>query len=158
MESSSRARGFTLIEIVVSVTLLLLLSGLFIANYNAFNSSQTVRQTAATLIRNLQAVRTKAAFGTKPTDCDTLVGYTVKFPDLATYTAQAVCQVGEIPEVTTYTLPTGVTFSPTPGSITFYALGRGASANQTISIVGNGVTSKVSVFESGVVSDFVPTP
>lgn len=150
------SHGFTLIEIMVSVGVLLLLSGLFIAGYNRFNDTQKVQQAAATLIRNLQAVRTKAAFGTKPTGCDTLVGYTVKFPDLATYTAQAVCQVGEIPEVTTYTLPTGVTFSPTPGSITFYALGRGASADQTITIIGAGTTMKVSVFTSGVVSDFVP--
>ena len=154
-----RYRGFTLIEIIVSVTILLLLSGLFIANYTGFNSSQTVRQAASDVIANLLAVRTMASAGIKPAGCDTLVGYTVKFPDPATYTAQALCQVGEIPEITTYTLPTGVKFpSPLPASITFYALNRGASADQTISIMGAGTTMKVSVFASGVVSDYIPTP
>jgi prepilin-type N-terminal cleavage/methylation domain-containing protein len=152
------SHGFTLIEIIVSVSVILLLSGLFIAGYNRFNDSQKVQQAAATLIRNLQAARTKAAFGTKPAGCDTLIGYIVKFPNSSTYRAQAVCQVGENLEVTTYTLPADVTFNPVPGSVTFYALDRGASVNQTISLTGFGTTMKVSVFASGVVSDFVPTP
>ena len=130
------------------------------AGYNRFNDRQKVQQAAATLIRNLQAVRTKASSGTKPADCDipndthTLVGYIVKFPNSSTYTAQAVCEdVGEIPEVTTYTLPTDVTFSSLPSSITFYALNRGASGPQTISLTGFGTTAIVSVFTSGIVSD-----
>lgn len=149
---ASRTHGFTLIEIIVSVTLLLVLTGLFIANYNGFNSSQTVKQAASTFIRDLQAARTKAASGTKPTGCDTLVGYTVSFT-ATTYTDQALCQGGAVGEIHAYALPTGVTFSPTPNSITFYALDRGASANQTIFLTGFGTTMNVSVFTSGIVSD-----
>lgn len=141
-----------LIEIIVSVTLLLLLSGLFIVNYNGFNSSQTVRQAALDVRSNLQAARTSAAAGVKPSGCDTLVGYIVKFSASA-YTIRALCSNGEVGETKTYTLPTGVTFSSTPDPITFYALNGGASANQTISLVGNGVTMNVSVFTSGVVSE-----
>jgi prepilin-type N-terminal cleavage/methylation domain-containing protein len=151
---SSPAHGFTLIEIIVSVALLLVLSGLFMANYSGFNNSQAVKQTASTLVRNLQAVRTKAATGTKPAGCDTLVGYIVKFPDSSTYTAQALCQTGAVGGINTYALPTGVTFSPVPSSVTFYALDRGASANETISITGFGlVPTNVSVSVSGVVSE-----
>lgn len=162
MQSPSRSHGFTLIEIIVSVAILLLLSGLFIANYNGFSSSQTVRQATSDLVTNLQAVRTSAAAGVKPLACDTLVGYTVSFPTLSTYTASALCLVGgseqSVGTVNSYTLPTGVTFSPTPDAITFYALNRGASADQTISLTGSGITMKVSVFTSGVVSDFVSPP
>jgi prepilin-type N-terminal cleavage/methylation domain-containing protein len=155
---SPRSHGFTLIEIIVSVALLLRLSGLFIANYNGFNNSQTLRQSVSDLITNLQAARTMASAGVKPAGCDTLVGYIVNF-SASTYTAQALCFVGSVGTVNTYTLPTGVTFpSPTPGAITFYALDRGASSAQTISLTGSGLTMKVSVFASGVVSDFVPTP
>jgi prepilin-type N-terminal cleavage/methylation domain-containing protein len=153
---SSRAHGFTLIEIIVSITLLLVLSGLFMASYNGFNSSQTVKQAASTLIRNLQAVRTKAASGNKPTGCDTLTGYIVKFPNSGSYTSRAICQSGEVGDAETYSLPAGVTFPSTPATFTFYALDRGASAGQTITLTGFGTTAKVSVFTSGVVSDFIP--
>lgn len=153
-----RCSGFTLIEIIVSVTILLLLSGLFIANYNGFSNSQTVKQAASDLITNLRSVRTNASAGVKPSECDTLIGYRVVFT-ATTYTAQALCLAGSVGTPNSYTLPTGVTFpSPTPGPITFYALNRGASADQTLSIVGNGITMNVSVFASGVVSDYVATP
>lgn len=147
-----RYRGFTLIEIIVSVAILLLLSGVFIANYNGFSNSQTVRQSALDLMANLQAARTSASAGVKPSGCDTLVGYTVNFTSSA-YTAQALCQTGAVGEIRTYTLPAGVTFSPIPQSFTFYALSRGASAGQTLGIVGNGVTMNVTVSTSGVVSE-----
>lgn len=153
-----RRSGFTLIEIIVSVTLLLLLSGLFMANYSGFNNAQTVKQAASTLIRNLEAARTSAASGAKPAGCDTLTGYIVRFPTAGTYTAQAVCKVGEIGNMNTYALPSGVTFSPIPNVMTFYTLDRGVSAAQTISLTGFGTTASVSVFASGVVSDYVPTP
>lgn len=155
---SPRAHGFTLIEIIVSVTLLLVLSGLFMASYTGFNSSQTVKQAASSLIGNLQAVRTKASSGVKPAGCDTLVGYAVEFTADA-YTASAVCQDGDEYPPVTYTLPSNVTFSPIPDSVTFYALNRGASADQTITITRAGTTMKmkVSVFTSGVVSDYILT-
>lgn len=146
------SHGFTLIEIMVGVSVILLLSGLFMAGYNRFNDRQKVQQAAATLIRNLQAVRTKAAFGTKPAGCDTLVGYTVTFT-AANYEASALCQTPVVSPVTTYNLPADVTFSPVPGDITFYALNRGALGAQTISLTGFGTTATVSVFTSGIVSD-----
>jgi prepilin-type N-terminal cleavage/methylation domain-containing protein len=166
IKKSMKRNGFTLIEIIVSVTLLLLLSGLFVANYTGFNNPQTVSQSVSDVIMNLQAARTKAVSGVKPALCvtlDTLVGYRVDFTATgSTYTVQARCLVSGseqgVGEIMTYTLPSGVKFSPIPFSMTFYALDRGASADQTISIVGNGVTKKVSVFKSGVISNFIATP
>lgn len=151
--------GFTLIEIMVSVTILLSLMGLLIAGYSRFNSSQTVTQAAATLKSNLRAVRTAAASGVKPAGCDTLVGYIVKFVDStpATYTAQAVCTVGEISEVTTYTFPKGITVT-TAGDITFYALNQGAAADQIITLTGTEKTVQIVVSASGGIDDVVPTP
>lgn len=157
-----RVRGFTLIELIVAVTLILLLSGLLIAGYTGFHDTQLVRQAASTVISNLQSVRTQATSGVKPVGCDTLVGYTVSFPTASTYTASALCLVGGSEEtagaVTSYALPPSVLFSPVPSPITFYALDRGASSDQTITIVGNTTTVRVSVFSSGVVSQYVPTP
>lgn len=158
MESSQPTRGFTLIEIIVSVTLLLLLTGLFIANYTGFNDSQTVKKAASDLITNLKAVRTTASSGVKPVGCDTLVGYTVSFPTASSYTTQASCDIGLVGAANSFALPVGVTFSPIPQSFTFYALDRGASIAQTIHLMGFGTPADVSVFASGVVSDFVASP
>ena len=156
-------QGFTLIEIIVSVTLLLLLSGLFIANYTGFNNSQTVKKAASDLVANLRAARTKAASGVKPSSgCDTLTGYQVRFPITSpynTYKTQAFCETGAVGPTITYTLPAGVNFFlPLPASVIFYALDRGASAARTITLTDLRTTAKVSIFTSGIISDFVPTP
>ncbi len=150
---SPRAHGFTLIEIIVSVSLLLVLSSLFMASYSGFNNSQTVKQAASTLVVNLSAVRTKASAGVKPTECiTTLTGYIVDFTD-DEYTAQALCEDDPAGDVTTYKLPTGVLFTPVPSSITFYVLDRGASVDQTIVLTGFGTTVGVHVSPSGLVSN-----
>ena len=154
----SRRRGFTLLEIIVSVSILLLLSGLFIVNYNGFSSSQNVKQAASGLMANLQAARTRAAVGAKPSTCDTLIGYNVAFLNESTYTVQALCDSGTAGDIQTYTLPTGVLFFPVPADITFYALNHGTKSDETITLEGNNVTMTVSVLASGVVSVYGPTP
>ena len=155
--------GFTLIEIMVSVTILISLTGFLVAGYSRFNSSQTVTQAALTLKTNLRAVRTAAASGVKPAGCDTLVGYIVKFVNSspATYTAQAVCAVGEIDETTTYTLPAGISISVAPaGSITFYALNQGTAEEKILTLTGGSTdkTVQIKVSASGSVEDVVSTP
>ena len=157
-----RQAGFTLIEILVSVTLLLLMSGLLVAGYNNFNDTQAVKQAATSVKSNLRAIRTDASFGKKPDGCETLVGYTIEFPDESTYQAVALCVVGgtqqQIGQTQTYTLPKGMKFSPIPQSVVFYALERGASRDQILTIVGATSTAIISVSTSGVVDDYVSSP
>jgi len=156
--------GFTLIEIMVSVIIIFSLTGMLVAGYTRFSSSQAVTQAASTLKTNLRAVRTAAASGVKPAGCDTtLVGYIVKFVDSspATYTAQAVCVGGESDEMTTYTLPTGISISIAPaGSITFYALNQGAAEEKILTLTGSSTdkTVQIKVSASGSVEDVVSTP
>ncbi len=155
MRQSSYLHGFTLIEILVSVTLLLVISGLMVANYNGFNDAQVVKQAASTMRSNVQAARTKAATGVKPTGCDQLVGYEVDFTQ-GTYTVSALCMVGGsqqvLPNGTVYPLPEGVIFSPIPLSTIFYALDRGASVAQTITLNGNQKTATISILASGAIN------
>lgn len=155
--------GFTLIELMVSVIIIFSLTGMLVAGYTRFNSSQAVTQAASTVKTNLRAVRTAASSGVKPEGCDTLVGYIVKFTDSSpdTYTAQAVCSAGESADVTTHTLPTGVNISIAPaGSITFYALNQGSAEEKILTLTGGSTdkTVQIKVSASGSVEDVVPTP
>ena len=156
MRRTNFAGGFTLIEILVSVTLLLVLSGLMVANYNGFNDSQVVKQAASSMRSNIQAARTQAASGVKPAGtCDELVGYEVDFTQ-TTYKVSALCIISGdqqiMPNGTTYTLPTGVIFEPIPDSTIFYALDRGASVGQTITLLGNQKTATISILLSGAIN------
>ena len=148
-----KRRGFTLIEFLITITIIMLISGFFIANYNGYNSAQTVRQAAADLIANLESARTSASAGVKPGGCDTLVGYTVTFSDdLKTYTSRPTCRNNVPAPFTSHTLPSDVTFSTRPGSILFYPLNQGSSVAEIITVSGAGGTQRVSVSTSGVIT------
>ena len=47
--------GFTFIELLVSISILLLFSGLPIAGYSRYNGTQSLAQAAATLTSNLDS-------------------------------------------------------------------------------------------------------
>lgn len=159
-------QGFTFIEILVTVTLMLTLAGLLVSGYSRFNDAQVVSQAASTLVSNLESVRTKAKFGVKPDGCDTLVGYEVDFT-ATEYTTSAVCVVDGTQEkvdatTVTYNLPNTVSFSPIPQTVTFFVLSEGVTAAQTITLSGaSGHTSTVYISQSGLIGNTVvtePTP
>lgn len=157
MDVPLHSRGFTLIELLVSVAIVLILGGMFVANYNGFNNTQTLKKSVSDLVTNLEDVRAMAAAGIKPGGCDTLVGYTVDFPTNRVYQASALCLVGGSQQIVGTAkvypeLPAGVVFSPVPASITFYALNRGASGDEVITLAGFGATGDVLVSTSGLVS------
>lgn len=155
-------RGFTIIELIVSVVIILLMTGLLIAGYNQFNSNQVVIQAASSFTNNLRAVRTNARSGLKPSGCDTLIAYQVTFSTDSTYSSQAICVVGgsqmETGATTNYSLPTGVTFDTIPATITFYTAGQGITQNESITLRGQTKTQTIVLTETGLVGEFIVTP
>lgn len=148
------SRGFTFIELLVSVSILLLLAGLLVAGYNGFNSSQQVTQAAATVRNNLRAIRTAASSGVKPVGCDTLVGYMVNFSDNSSYASSVICSSGAVQNgsiISSYSLPNGIHFVPVPQTIIFYPIDRGASIAESIVIKGSSKTETISVSISGII-------
>lgn len=135
--------------------------GLLVAGYNSFTGTQALSQASATVKNDLRAIWTSATSGQKPAGCDTLVGYTVTFPAATFYSSTAVCDNGGPPEnvgpPVTYVLPSGVTISPLPQPITFYAVGQGTTDPETITLVCQGKSVTINVSTAGMV-DFVPTP
>ncbi len=115
-------RGFTLIELVITVGISMLLIGGIVVNYNSFNDTQALKQVGLTLKNNLRLAQVKSTSVIKPeSGCTQLVGYRVTFA-ASSYATQAQCTEGLVGEATTVVLPSGVTFSPIPTSVTFAAL------------------------------------
>jgi len=111
--------GFTLIELIVSIGVLLLLTGGLLASYNNYNQRQQLRQTAITLKANLRLAQSKAMGALKPASgCTQLAGYSVSFT-LTTYSIQAQCTEGLVGTRTDVTLPEGVSFTAVPPTFVF---------------------------------------
>lgn len=145
--------GYSLIELIIVVGTLLLIASFGVARYNEFNERQSVQQAADTFISNLRLIQAKALSGDKPAGCDTLVGYTVEF-GLKNYTMYAECTDGII-EATRVTvdLPGNVNLSPSSGSVTYNAVGRGMSEDQTVEIVGRSITVPVVLSASSITKE-----
>lgn len=144
-------KGYSLIELILVVGVIVLTTAFGIARYNEFNERQSVQQSADTFISNLRLIQAKALSGDKPDDCMTLIGWTVEFA-LKSYTMYAQCSNGIIESSrVTVDLPGNVNLSPSSGSITYFALGKGTSQDLNVQIIGRQVTVPV-VLAAGSIS------
>ena len=144
-------KGYTLIELILVVSALMLISAFGIGRYNEFNERQNVQQAADSFISNLRLVQAKALAGDKPQGCTTLVGWTVEFA-LKSYTMYAECKPEGIIDSTRVTvdLPGNVNLTYSIGFITYYPLGRGTSTDQEVQIVGRQITVPVVLSASSI--------
>ncbi len=111
--------GFTIIELIVSIAILLLLVGGLLASYNNYNQGQLIKQASQTVKANIRLAQSKALSAIKPASgCTELIGYTVSFTQ-TTYSIQAQCTEGLVGTATQLTLAQGASFSTVPGSFTF---------------------------------------
>ena len=149
-------KGYTLIELILVVSVFLLITTLGIARFNEFNERQVVAQSADTFISNLRLIQAKALSGDKPDGCTTLTGYTVEFA-FTNYTMYAQCDpegIIDTPRVAV-NLPANVNLNPPSGTVTYYSGGKGISSDQQVQIVGRSVTIPV-VFAAGSITKLTP--
>ena len=133
-----RKRGFTLIELMVVISIIALLVGLSIAGYSNFNKTQTLQAAAKDLKNNLRLAQNKALAQEKPTTCTCLSGYQVMIGP-SSYQMQAFCGLdpkAPCGPTQTFSVPTSVTLSPSL-TVYFYVLGGGAEP-ATITLSGFG--------------------
>lgn len=149
-------QGFTLIELIVSISILMLLVSGLLASYNNYNQSQSVGQSAQSVKANVRLAQSKALSGVKPSSgCTELSGYTVSFTQ-TTYSFQARCTEGLVGTATQLTLAQGVSFSPVPSSFTFGVLTRGllnTDSSRTMTISGFNKTYTLSIEPNGTITD-----
>lgn len=129
--------GFTLIEILVSISIVSLLTGLTIAGYGTFNKKQTVKTAAYQLASNLRLAQQKAISGEKPSGCTgNLQSWQINIT-ANNYSQVVVCINPDFSTtINTTVFPTNVTSST--GTITFSAMTGSVTAGAgTYTITGN---------------------
>ncbi len=117
LTQSHRQRGFTLIEMLVTVGIGLLLATLGITGYIRFNDRQKILNSTRELETIFQTAAVKAQGGDLG-GCTQLAGYRVTVAttvDPVTATLSSICQDGTVTTVSSYTLVNGIGVSFVPG-------------------------------------------
>lgn len=137
--------GFTLLELLITISIITILFTIGIASYQNFNRTQIVNQTVKELKENLRLVQSKALSGEKTSACgtNTLVGWQINFTDSNTYKIQVLCPTAS--DVKTIDLSGDLVKTAGPDSILFRILARGVNGPGTITIGGFGSTKTASV-------------
>lgn len=170
-----RPAGFTLVEIVLTFSIMSILSLFGASAYQSYNQNKTMDLAASEIQSVLELGKSRAKSQVKPevASCSSvrpLYGYRVTFcpggcTSTQSYNLSVVCgdtgqyseQIGQ-----TYSLPANVTFSnSTQQEVTFKVLSNEIEGATSVSISGYGQSRTVSVSTTGVVhiaSSFGPTP
>lgn len=127
-------KGYTIIEILVVLTIIGILFAVGYANFRSFSQRQAVMDAAKTLQGSLRLVQQTALSGEKPDSpfCrppNRLNGYNLRVNNSG-YTVEANCTGSSVGVVTKeVVLPFGINIGsiPSPNPITFYVLGNGTN-------------------------------
>lgn len=158
-EKTRSANAFTLIELLIGLTIVGLIFSFGFANFRDFSRRQALLGEMRKVTGDLRLAQEKSLSGDKPTDIScaapyVLNGYNFYVTSSTSYKIQADCSGGTV-DVKSVDLVTGVTIStPSPNPIVFKALGQGTniapggttltltqdetSATQTINVTSTG--------------------
>jgi prepilin-type N-terminal cleavage/methylation domain-containing protein len=144
--------GFTLIEMLVSITIMLLMVGGGIAAFVTFNEQQVVLGAAKELQGTVRAAQQRAQAATKPSDtCDKLQSYAVRAPQSPPIEIVVVaeCDSGDT-TVSTVSLADSIALSA-PLDMSFKVLKGGVinSGDITVTSVTTGQSYTFSVTAGG---------
>ncbi len=106
-----KKKGFTLIEMLVTITITMLMLGGGIAAYINFNEKQTLITASKDLQAYLRSAQSKARSGDRPNTCDSLDAYQVYMAaGNNEIILRAICDGGIVQDsFDSYFLPNGVT-------------------------------------------------
>lgn len=138
--NTKRQNGFTLIELMVVISIIALLAGGGVAAFSSFNKTQTLKAAANDLKNNLRLAQSKALSQEKPAGCSCLNGYQVTIAP-SSYSIQAFCGVeSPVPcgATQSFLVASGVSLSPS-STIRFWVL-KGGATPAAITISGFGKT------------------
>jgi prepilin-type N-terminal cleavage/methylation domain-containing protein len=149
--------GFSLVELLFTLSLIALLFSLGIAQYNRFNRSQTLTRTKDELVSNLRLAQSKAMVAEKPSGCgeEKLEGHRLEFINNYSYKIVAVCNCIDCPEVkAAINFPSNIVKQSGPDEIFFKVLNRGiefvgSQPPLVLSLVGSDETQMINLTTAG---------
>jgi len=160
LSKKTKKGGYTLIEILVSLTIVGLIFGLGFVGYREFARRQDLLSSIRNLQGNLRFTQELALAGKKPAGCSVLDGYNFKIISNTSYEIRALCDIVPLAEKIV-PLPTGITISNlspdlTPSNtILFKTLGAGmnmavgSSTTITLTQTATGNTNSITVTAGG---------
>jgi prepilin-type N-terminal cleavage/methylation domain-containing protein len=144
-------KGFTLIELMVTISVSLALFGVVVVGFNHFLATRKLENTQRELKSELRLVRSKAMNGEKPaTGCDSLLGYSVRI-ESGTVEYAPVCDSGTKTYVAIGLTEEGVDLSMSPASFEFQSI-SGSLAEEdlvTVSVSYQSTTNQIQILSSG---------
>lgn len=145
-------KGQTLLEILVSLTIVGIIFGLGYVGFRSFSQRQEMQSVDRSLVADLRLAQEQALAGQKPAgvECDspnTLSGFDFNVISSSSYTLDAVCSGGTV-NTKSVTLPTGISIStPSTNPIIFKSVGQGTNLSASVSatLTQTGTTNAVTV-------------
>lgn len=141
--------AFTMVELIIAISITLLLVGGGIAAFIEFNDKQAIRASAEELQIYLRTAQTKARLGERPAGCDHLNSYAVKATAGSNQISLvANCDSGE-QAYDTYSFPSNISIQDEL-NVAFYSLHGGVSGAGTIRVIdGSGRTYSFDINQGG---------
>ena len=126
-------QGYSLLEVLVAVTIIGILTGSSLVGYNRFQGRQGLKSAGEQLVSDLRLTQQKALSGEKASgwcqgDNESLIGWRLIFTSAAIYDIRGVCSSGAVTVYKSITLLNSVTKSSGDSSVDFAAI-NGATSN-----------------------------
>jgi len=149
--------GYTLIEILIGMTIISLIFGIGYASYRDFSRRQALEGSARRLEADLRLAQEQSLSGKKPSSvaCNgdgALNGYDFFAETASSYKIQANC-VGGLVDIKTVQIAEETTLTSSPNRFTFKVLGKGTdlsiSADITLTQNATGDSYTITVSSEG---------
>jgi prepilin-type N-terminal cleavage/methylation domain-containing protein len=154
------AMGFTLIELMVTMTIIILFSGSALAaflNYQDFRSTNDAANTVAERLRTIQIKATATEIPPPPSGCVTVSNYVVTYSGSSLSVAATCPDVTDPVEISSLSLTLVDSIFQNPGTITFDSRTVSATPKE-VDICGNKKLFTITVSGSANVSKPVNDP
>lgn len=150
--TNENKKGYTLIEILVALTIVGLIFGIGYVNFRDFGRRQALAGAAGTIKGDLRLAQEQALAGKKPSNAfcnppNQLNGFNFRVTSSSSYSLEANCSGGNV-TTKSASLPSGITMSsPSPNPITFKILGQGTnlSADATVTLTQPGTSNTIQI-------------
>lgn len=134
MKSILQTKGFTIIELIISMAIMGVLFTVGYANFREYSQQQILERSVLTIEGDIRLAQQLARSGKKIGTCDVLNGYRFYVTGVNSYRIDAVCSNGfpnERIESSVFVQTDTTISTPSPNPIIFFVLARGTNISDS---------------------------